>query len=555
MWTASQANDINASGTVVGFVAAQGASAGFIYNRGTMSLIPTLPGSGFSLPYAINSGGAVAGGASFDTFDAPFLYSERNISQLPLLGGDTYGYAVAINDSGQIVGLSYPGTGIIHSFVYSNGNISQINPLVPGGSVGVIVLNSSGQAVGTADFNGTGSIRHAFLYAGGTTFDLGVPAGFSSSQAESINSIGVIVGEGYFTNYGGASHAFLYVNGSWADLNNLIPQNSGWLLRWASGINEAGQIVGTVTFDGEDTAYRLTPVPIPSMANPPSGSGQTSILTFTFTDLSGWQNLDVVNVLINNSLDGRNACYLAYSRSAGVLYLVPDAGGGLSSGLSLGKSGTVSNSQCSVASAGSSAIGNGNTLTLTLNITFTTSFAGNKVAYMAARDLTQNNSGWMPLGVWQVPGEMQSTTTAMIGASPASGSGLGPTPYPFMFSDTKGYQDLGVENILINTALDGRHACYLAYARQINTLYLVNDNGDGLLPGKSLSTTGTLNNSQCTVSWGNSAVSASVNNLNLSLAIGISGGFGPNLIFYLAARDMTEANNTGWQAMGTWAVQ
>jgi hypothetical protein len=132
---------------------------------------------------------------------------------------------------------------------------------------------------------------------------------------------------------------------------------------------------------------------------------------------------------------------------------------------------------------------------------------------------------------------------------------LGPTPYTFTFSDTKGYQDLGVQNILINTALDGRHACYLAYARQINTLYLVNDNGDGLLPGQSLGATGSLSNSQCTVSWGNSAVSGSGNNLNLSLAIGISGGFGPNLIFYLAARDVNEGNNTGWQAMGTWTVQ
>ena len=49
-------------------------------------------------------------------------------------------------------------------------------------------------------------------------------------------------------------------------------------------------------------------------------------MTFTFSDPDGFQDLDVVNILINNFLDGRNACYLAYSRSAGVLYLVNDAG-------------------------------------------------------------------------------------------------------------------------------------------------------------------------------------------------------------------------------------
>ena len=34
----------------------------------------------------------------------------------------------------------------------------------------------------------------------------------------------------------------------------------------------------------------------------------------------------MTDVLINNFLDGRSACYLAYSRSAGVLYLVADNG-------------------------------------------------------------------------------------------------------------------------------------------------------------------------------------------------------------------------------------
>jgi hypothetical protein len=140
--------------------------------------------------------------------------------------------------------------------------------------------------------------------------------------------------------------------------------------------------------------------------------------------------------------------------------------------------------------------------------------------------------------------------------TPAWGSGsIGPTTYTFNFSDTKGLQDLGVENVLVNSALDGRHGCYLAYARSINVLYLVNDNGDALLPGQSLNTSGTLSNSQCTVSWGSSAVAASGNNLSLSLNIAFNSGFGPNLIFYLAARDVNEANNTGWQAMGTWTVQ
>jgi hypothetical protein len=146
-------------------------------------------------------------------------------------------------------------------------------------------------------------------------------------------------------------------------------------------------------------------------------------------------------------------------------------------------------------------------------------------------------------------------STAVTWMNPASGTGTYATTFEFDFSDTKGFQDLGVENILVNSALDGRHACYLAYARSINYIYLVNDNGDSLLPGKSLATSGSLSNSQCTVTWGSTPVAAGGNSLALILNIAFSSSFGGNRIFYLAARDASETNNSGWQAVGTWVVQ
>jgi hypothetical protein len=85
--------------------------------------------------------------------------------------------------------------------------------------------------------------------------------------------------------------------------------------------------------------------------------------------------------------------------------------------------------------------------------------------YLAARDVAENNSGWQRLGVWKVPGGSQTTTTAVVGMNPARGSGTGGT-FTFTFTDTKGANDLGVMNILVNDWLDGRHACYLACAGQ-----------------------------------------------------------------------------------------
>jgi hypothetical protein len=96
--------------------------------------------------------------------------------------------------------------------------------------------------------------------------------------------------------------------------------------------------------------------------------------TFQFSDSAGWQDLGVVNILINDGLNGLHACYLAYSRPQNVLYLVSDNGDGLLPGLALNGSGTLSNSQCTVTGAGSTAVGSLNALTLTLNLSFSSVF-------------------------------------------------------------------------------------------------------------------------------------------------------------------------------------
>src|ERR1019366_7755257 len=73
---------------------------------------------------------------------------------------------------------------------------------------------------------------------------------------------------------------------------------------------------------------RLTapPAPFPSAITPVVSSGASPVLTVNYAAFGGYQTLDIVNVLINTFLDGRAACYLAYSRSANTLYIVGDNG-------------------------------------------------------------------------------------------------------------------------------------------------------------------------------------------------------------------------------------
>ena len=110
---------------------------------------------------------------------------------------------------------------------------------------------------------------------------------------------------------------------------------------------------------------------------------------------------------------------------------------------------------------------------------------------MAARDVTQD-LGLAGIGDICVPGRRSPLRPwALPGRHQQRGR---PGMFTFTFIDSNGWQDLGVVNILINDALNGNGACYLAYSRPLNTLYLVNDAGNGLLPGFMVNPAGMLGN-------------------------------------------------------------
>jgi hypothetical protein len=601
--SASVINTIPASINDQGQVVGTSGSQAFLWQptgpNGTSGMmVPFLGlGTASSSAIGINDYGQIIGAQN-----GPFLWtpSQANATTGTLITDTRFGSLTSLNDFGQTVGRTGDGAPYYDTVLFTptvrQGSSGTFTQIAAGQAPGIInsngtVLMSTGLASCTSTFCGTAGYVWTPTPANSSTgISVQIPVSAVYVYPYAMNNRGQIVGNSQVYPTGDLMMPFLYSGGTVYDLSQLPNWPIGGI---PVGTNDSGQIV----VNANNSVYLLTlqppQPPLPVTPNPQSGTGTNLTMTFTFTDPRGWQDLDVVNVLINNFLDGRNACYIAYSRSAGVVYLVADNGGTLSQGLTLGASGTVSNSQCSIASTGSSATGNSTTLVLTLNLTFTAGFAGNRVVYMAARDAAQNNSGWVPLGVWQVPGCSASQTvppsplgvlacmqdpngemckafgspsvlspscsitgsTAVIGMNPASGTGTTSSTFEFDFSDTKGFPDLGVENILVNTALDGRHACYLAYSRPFNIPYLVNDNGDGLLPGKSLTAGGSLSNGQCTVAWGSSPVVADGNSLALVLSIAFTTSFSGNRIFYLAARDVNESHNTGWQAMGTWTVQ
>ncbi|MFN9895784.1 MAG: InlB B-repeat-containing protein [Acidobacteriota bacterium] len=123
------------------------------------------------------------------------------------------------------------------------------------------------------------------------------------------------------------------------------------------------------------------------------------------------------------------------------------------------------------------------------------------------------------------------------------------------FSHPAGAQYLGVVNVLINRALDGGRACYLAYSRPYDMLFLVPDGGtaEGLIGPLTPGAPGSISNGQCTISGvGTSAVSSG-NSLTLTLAVSYAAAFRGNRVIYTAAQSISNISS-GWQTMGAALV-
>jgi hypothetical protein len=349
----------------------------------------------------------------------------------------------------------------------------------------------------------------------------------------------------------------------WITILSGSPGNGPGTVNFSVAANTSASRSGIIAIAGknftvnQDGAAGTTPVPGAGVPNPSSGSGTSATFTFTFNDANGAADLNILNVLINSAIDGRNACYIAYIRSQNTIVLVNNAGdaGGPFAGVgTIPGSGTIANSQCSIDLGFSSAGESGNTLTLVLRIGFDAAFAGSHVVYTAARDNALNNSGWIPRGVWTVPGA-PSNGTSVVSMTPARSS-AGTATLTTVFSDTAGFADLNILNLLINNAVDGRNACYLAYVRSANLLVLVDDAGNAGGPyagSVNIPGSGVAANSQCAINAAASSAVAAGNTLTLTLQFTFQPSFRGDRIIYAAARD-TAGSNSGWRAMGTITI-
>jgi probable HAF family extracellular repeat protein len=268
-WTdiiVGSARGINVNNYIVGdFAKADGRNRAFWRSAGLGGLYKELGtlGGNNSIAYGINSANAVVGTAqnasghyrAFKVADP----INPSMQDLGALGGNE-SKAQAVNDSGLTVGGAQDAAGHWLAFLKPAGTILPMFSLgvMGGGSESyAYAINNLGHVVGYA-YNADWDSRPFFWKPGQTMEDLGTPAG-GYGEAFGINDAGQVVGS---VNYEGDWHAALWDHGSCYFLDQLtvnLPANVH--LSDAKAINAQGWIVGSALIDFlSSRAFLLTPL-------------------------------------------------------------------------------------------------------------------------------------------------------------------------------------------------------------------------------------------------------------------------------------------------------
>jgi uncharacterized membrane protein len=225
--------------------------------------------------FGINGNRQIVGRQGGRTSITPWLRNGTTVTTLPPLGGSDDTEALGENGNGVVVGSAAVAGGTLPggnqaAVEWVNGKIGMLGQLGGGAWSEALAINTAGQAVDSASPAGSSLLdSHAVMFSGGKAIDLNVPRGVNpgSAHATAINTSGVIVGDDAVSpDVSGLGNGFVYRNGHATELDSLIAPTPNVRLAGATGINDAGDIVGTAVLTQPDgtlstVGYELLPIP------------------------------------------------------------------------------------------------------------------------------------------------------------------------------------------------------------------------------------------------------------------------------------------------------
>ena len=330
---------------------------------------------------------------------------------------------------------------------------------------------------------------------------------------------------------------------------------------YAYPVNSAGQ--GPTGGMAAIGSWTIPTPPIVVSLTPATGQGSSQTFALTVSDLAGASDLASVQILFANSTSLSSACAVTYVAQQKNIGLSNDAGTGYTGYVTPGQAGSVSNSQCTLSGAGSSIQSAGNALVLTVSLQFNVAFAS--LGTSAAKTIYANpvnsagqgpSGGMVSSGTWTIP---KAGLPTIVSLSPSSGHGTSQA-FALTVSDPAGASDLASVELLFANSTTLSKACAVTYSSQQKTVGLTNDAGTGsagsITPGQS----GSVSNSQCTVSGIGSSIQSSGSslimtvNLQFKTAFASIGSGATKSIYANAVNSAAQGPTGGMAAKGTWTL-
>jgi probable HAF family extracellular repeat protein len=266
----SRALDVNNTLHVVGWMRDYDVGSsrrGFLYHDGRTLDLGTLPGGNYSEALSINDAGIVCGYWGNSVVGNPALLAfiwDGQMADLSLPTGpnnvanDINTQSVICGWMGQIDYLNAT------AFLWNDGVVTEFGIPTGAQATEAKALNDLNQVCGVIHYpNHDGPlIRKPFVWVDGVMTELPVLPGYVNGFALDIANGGTVIG--YCTGgqpEGDIQPAFIWRDGVMTSLGDLIPDDSEVTLVTANAINNAGQITGRGSIDGDDVAFLLTPIP------------------------------------------------------------------------------------------------------------------------------------------------------------------------------------------------------------------------------------------------------------------------------------------------------
>jgi uncharacterized repeat protein (TIGR02543 family) len=513
---------------------------GFYAAGSALQLVAT-PQSGYQFAGWSGSAGGVANPLMV-VMDAPKT----------ITGIFTAGAAAVRIDGNAAVQFSVSGAGcpagtytVPANVVWTNGSVCSVSVVTPQGG-------PDSRWVFTRWSDGSTANPRTIMATSGAVYTLVMAAEYRLTRT--VNGQGSVSGADGF-----------YAAGSTVQLT-AAPAADHQFSGWSGSSSGIGNPV-SLRMDGPATVtanFTLLPGAAVETLDPLVGSGGAGTFTATFSHGRGANQLylgyllflptpNVVNYVAKGS------CLVEYNRISHGMRLIDDAGTGwlgpISGVVIRPSAGTLTNKQCTVNVAGSSASISGNTMTVKVPVTFKGAVTPVMGTFLQALDVTGAWTGMTQFGNW-VP----STSTlkpgpsiAGVGSSTTAGASA---VYSITASHTSGASAISMIHLLLSTGIMAGNPCQAVYFPGNNTLNLINDSGTALVSpaGVKPGTAGAIANSRCSINTGLAARSLAGNNVMVTIPLNLqSGAFSGMKRVYVNAFDAF-GQLTHWVQASTLAV-